>query len=212
MEEKKHFVITIGRQYGSGGRLVGKKLAEELGVHFYDEEILKMTSEESAIGEKYFRLADEKAGNNLLYRIVSDRKPELGEPSTGDNLTSPDNLFRFQASVIRRLAAVESCIFAGRCADYVLEEAGLDCLVRIFVYADFPTRVQRAMEVDRIDEKEAVRRIKRIDKERKDYYRYYTGKDWMDMNNYDLPINASRISFDEMALLIKDYLKLKKLL
>ena len=212
MEEKKHFVITIGRQYGSGGRLVGKKLAEELGVHFYDEEILKMTSEESAIGEKYFRLADEKAGNSLLYRIVSDRKPELGEPSTGDNLTSPDNLFRFQASVIRRLAAEESCIFAGRCADYVLEEAGLDCLVRIFVYADFPTRVQRAMDVDKIDEKEAVRRIKRIDKERKDYYRYYTGKDWMDMNNYDLPINASRINFDEMAILIKNYLKLKKLL
>ena len=212
MEEKKHFVITIGRQYGSGGRLVGKKLAEELGVHFYDEEILKMTSEESAIGEKYFRLADEKAGNNLLYRIVSDRKPELGEPSTGDNLTSPDNLFRLQASVIRRLAAEESCIFAGRCADYVLEEAGLDCLVRIFVYADFPTRVQRAMDVDKIDEKEAVRRIKRIDKERKDYYRYYTGKDWMDMNNYDLPINASRINFDEMAILIKNYLKLKKLL
>ena len=212
MEEKKHFVITIGRQYGSGGRLVGKKLAEELGVHFYDQEILKMTSEESAIGEKYFRLADEKAGNNLLYRIVSDRKPELGEPSTGDNLTSPDNLFRFQASVIRRLAAEESCIFAGRCADYVLEEAGLDCLDRIFVYADFPTRVQRAMDVDKIDEKEAVRRIKRIDKERKDYYRYYTGKDWMDMNNYDLPINASRINFDEMAILIKNYLKLKKLL
>ena len=148
----------------------------------------------------------------MLYRIVSDRKPELGEPSTGDNLTSPDNLFRFQASVIRRLAAEESCIFAGRCADYVLEEAGLDCLVRIFVYADFPTRVQRAMDVDKIDEKEAVRRIKRIDKERKDYYRYYTGKDWMDMNNYDLPINASRINFDEMAILIKNYLKLKKLL
>ena len=212
MKNGKRLVITIGRQYGSGGRLVGKKLAEELGVHFYDEEILKMTSEESAIGEKYFRLADEKAGNNLLYRIVSDRKPELGEPSTGDNLTSPDNLFRFQASVIRRLAAEESCIFAGRCADYVLEEAGLDCLVRIFVYADFPTRVQRAMDVDKIDEKEAVRRIKRIDKERKDYYRYYTGKDWMDMNNYDLPINASRINFDEMAILIKNYLKLKKLL
>lgn len=212
MEAKKHFVITIGRQYGSGGRTVGKKLAEELGVHFYDEEILKMTSEESAIGEKYFRLADEKAGNNLLYRIVSDRKPELGEPSTDDNLTSPDNLFRFQASVIRRLAAAESCIFAGRCADYVLEQEGLDCLVRIFVYADFPTRVQRAMDVDKIDEKEAVRRIKRIDKERKEYYRYYTGKDWMDMNNYDLPINASRINFDEMAILIKDYLRLKNLL
>ncbi len=76
----KHFVITIERQYGSGGRLTGKRLAEELGIHFYDEEILKMTSETSAIGEQYFRLADEKAGNNLLYRIVTGMKPELTEP------------------------------------------------------------------------------------------------------------------------------------
>lgn len=210
--ERKHFVITIGRQYGSGGRVVGKKLAQELGIHFYDEEILKMTSEESAIGEKYFRLADEKAGNNLLYRIVSDMKPDLSEPSPDDNLTKPDNLFRFQASVIRKLAAEESCIFAGRCADYVLEREHMEGLVRIFVYADMDTRIQRTMDVDRVDEKEAIRRIKKMDKERKEYYRYYTGKDWMDMNNYDLPINASRIDFDEMAVLIKDYLKLKKLL
>ena len=81
MGEKKHFVITIGRQYGSGGRVVGETLAKELGIHFYDEEILKMTSEKSAVGEQYFRLADEKAGNNLLYRIVSDMKPDLSEPS-----------------------------------------------------------------------------------------------------------------------------------
>ena len=76
----KHFVITIERQYGSGGRLTGKRLAEELGIHFYDEEILKMTSETSAIGEQYFRLADERAGNNMLYRIVTSMKPELTEP------------------------------------------------------------------------------------------------------------------------------------
>ena len=210
--EKNHFVITIGRQYGSGGRITGRMLAEELGIHFYDEEILKMTSETSAIGEQYFRLADVKAGNNLLFRIVKEMKPDLYLPKAEGHLTTPENLFRFQSEVIRKLAAEETCIIAGRCADYGLEEAGLDCLVRIFVYADFPTRVQRAMDVDKIDEKEAVRRIKRIDKERKDYYRYYTGKDWMDMNNYDLPINASRINFDEMAILIKNYLKLKKLL
>ena len=95
----KHFVITIERQYGSGGRLTGKRLAEELGIHFYDEEILKMTSETSAIGEQYFRLADEKAGNNLLYRIVTGMKPELTEPERdGHHITSPENLFRFQSS------------------------------------------------------------------------------------------------------------------
>ena len=93
----KHYVITIERQYGSGGRITGMRLAEELGIHYYDEEILKMTSETSAIGEQYFRLADEKAGNNLLYRTVTNMKPELSAPvKDGHKLTSPENLFRFQ--------------------------------------------------------------------------------------------------------------------
>lgn len=95
----KHYVITIERQYGSGGRITGMRLAEELGIHYYDEEILKMTSETSAIGEQYFRLADEKAGNNLLYRTVTNMKPELSAPvKDGHRLTSPENLFRFHAS------------------------------------------------------------------------------------------------------------------
>ena len=178
----KHFVLTIERLYGSGGRLTGKRLAEELGIHFYDEEILKMTSETSAIGEQYFRLADERAGNNLLYRIVTGMKPELTEPDKdGPNITSPENLFRFQSSVIRRLAASETCIIVGR----------------------------RVMDVDQVDEAEALRRMRRIDKERTEYHRYFTGREWMDMENYDLPINASRIDYDQMIQLIKDYLKLK---
>ena len=206
---KKHFVITIERQYGSGGRRTGKRLAEELGIHFYDEEILKMTSETSAIGEQYFRLADEKAGNNLLYRIVTGLKPELTEPvRDGDNITSPENLFRFQSSVIRKLANQESCIIVGRCGNYVLQDQ-MDNLVRVFVYADTVTRIRRVMDVDKVDEAEALRRMRRIDKERTEYHRYFTGREWMDMENYDLPINASRIDYDQMIQLIKDYLKLK---
>ena len=206
---KKHFVITVERQYGSGGRLTGKRLAEELGIHFYDEEILKMTSETSAIGEQYYRLADEKAGNNLLYRIVTSMKPDLGEPvRDGDNITSPENLFRFQSSVIRKLAGQESCIIVGRCGNYVLQDQ-LDDVIRIFVYADTVTRVRRVIEVDQVDEKEALRRMKRIDKERKENHRYFTGREWMDMENYDLPINASRIDYDQMIKLIKDYLVLR---
>ncbi len=205
----RHFVITIERQYGSGGRLTGKRLAEELGIHFYDEEILKMTSETSAIGEQYFRLADERAGNNLLYRIVTSMKPELTEPDkAGPNITSPDNLFRFQSSVIRRLADSETCIIVGRCGNYVLQDQ-MDYLVRIFVYADTVTRIRRVMDVDKVDEAEALRRMRRIDKERTEYHRYFTGREWMDMENYDLPINASRIDYDQMIQLIKDYLKLK---
>lgn len=204
-----HFVITIERQYGSGGRLTGKRLADELGIHFYDEEILKMTSETSAIGEQYFRLADEKAGNNLLYRIVTSMKPDLNGPyKEGHRITSPENLFRFQSSVIRGLASSETCIIVGRCGNYVLQEQ-MDNVIRIFVYADTVTRIRRVMEVDQVDESEALRRMKRIDRERTEYHRYFTGREWMDMENYDLPINASRINYDQMIQLIKDYLRLR---
>ena len=205
----RHYVITIERQYGSGGRLTGERLAKELGIHFYDEEILKMTSETSAIGEQYFRLADEKAGNKLLYRIVTSLKPDLSEPAKmGHRITSPENLFRFQSSVIRQLASSESCIIVGRCGNYVLQDQ-LEDVIRIFVYAEMPTRIERVMEVDKVDEAEAIRRIRRIDKERTEYHRYFTGREWMDMENYDLPINASRISYDQMIELIKGYLKLR---
>ena len=202
----KHYVITIERQYGSGGRITGMRLAEELGIHYYDEEILKMTSETSAIGEQYFRLADEKAGNNLLYRTVTNMKPE--PVKDGHRLTSPENLFRFQSEVIRKLAESENCIIIGRCGNYVLQDQ-LDDVVRIFVYADTVTRVRRVMDVDKVDEEEALRRMKKIDKERTEYHKYFTGRNWMDMENYDLPINASRIDYDQMIKLIKDYLKLR---
>lgn len=206
---KKHFVITVERQYGSGGRLTAERLAKELGIHFYDEEILKMTSETSAIGEQYFRLADEKAGNNLLYRIVTSMKPDLNKPMRdGAKMTTPENLFRFQSQVIRRLASEESCIIVGRCGNYVLQDQ-LEDVVRIFVYADTVTRIRRVIEVDQVDEKEALRRMRRIDKERVEYHRYFTGREWMDMESYDLPINASRIDYDQMIQLIKDYMILR---
>lgn len=207
----KHFVITIERQYGSGGRLTGKRLAEELGIHFYDEEILKMTSETSAIGEQYFRLADERAGNNMLYRIVTSMKPELTEPDKdGPNITSPENLFRFQSSVIRKLAQEESCIIIGRCADYVLD--GTENLVRLFVYAEIEERINKVREKGYFPEEDILKNIKRIDRERRDYYRYYTGKSWENLENYDLMINTTKLSYDEMVECVIDYLKMRGLI
>lgn len=206
---KDNLVITIERQYGSGGRIVGKMLAEELGIHFYDEEILKLTSEESAIGEKYFRLADEKAGNNLLYKIVSGLKPQLTKPSLDDNLISPDNLFLFQSQVIKKLALEESCIIAGRCADYILGREIPDRLIRVFVYADQETNIKRVVEVDEVDAKEAEKRVKKINKDRKEYHKYYTGTDWYDWENYDMTINTSRMDLKQAGQLIKEYIKIR---
>lgn len=204
MENRKR-IVTIGRQYGSGGGEVGKKLAEQLGVHCYDKNILRMDSAESGIKESYFHLADERAGNKLLYKIVSSLVPEQGAPSFGSDLVSADNLFRFQSEVIRKLAAAESCVFIGRCAEYVLE--GEEGLVRVFLYADMEAREARIREKHLYEEKDLVKNIKRIDKERRDYHRYYTGRSWEDVGNYDLMLNTARLGIDGTVNVILDYLE-----
>ncbi len=211
MAEKK-YTITIDRLYGSGGRILGRKLSEELKIPFYDEEILKMASEESAVGEQFYRLNDEKAGNNLFFRAVGGLHSSLDEPSLDDDIASPENLFRFQAKVIRRVAEESSCIIMGRCADYVLDVTGKEDLVRLFVYCDITSCIRRVREVDRVDEREALRRVNRISRQRRDYYKYYTGKDWQDMANYDLPINTSRLEIEPTVELVKAYLKLRGIL
>lgn len=208
---KDKYNITINRLYGSGGRIMGKKLSEELGIPFYDEEILKMASEASAVGEQYFRLNDEKAGNNLFFRAVGGLKTSLEEPSLDDDITSPENLFRFQSKMIRQVAREQSCIIMGRCADFVLEAAGFKNLVRMFVYADSSTCIRRVCEVDGVDTKEALRRVNRISRQRRDYYKYYTGRDWEDMENYDLPINTTRLELGPAVQLVKEYMKLRNI-
>lgn len=208
--DKNKLVITIERQYGSGGRIVGRKLAERLGIPFYDDEILSLTAEKSAVGEQYFRLADEKAGNNLLRRIVGGmRHAPLDEPRIEGDVTSPENLFRFQSAVIRELAESESCVIVGRCADFVLDSAGKEDLIKVFVYADTATCIRRTMEVDGIeDTRDALNKLNKITRQRREYHRYFTGKEWEDVNNYDLPINASRLELDQVVELILTYARL----
>ena len=203
--EKKKLIVTIGRQYGSGGSEIGKKLAQALGVHCYDKDILRMNSDESGINESYFHLADERAGNKLLYKIIDSLIPDCGAPSFGSDLVSADNLFRFQSEVIRKLAEEESCVFIGRCADYVLE--GTEDLIRIYLYADFEARVERIREKKLYEERDLVKNIRRIDKERRDYHRYYTGKSWEDVENYDLMLNTTKLGVDGTVEAILGYLK-----
>lgn len=207
----KNLIITIEREYGSGGRIVGQKLAEELGLHFYDDDIIKLASEKSAVGEQFFRMADEKAGNNLLHLLGSGKGVDIfSKPVIEGKVTSPENLFKFQSQVIRELAEEKPCVFVGRAAGYVLEQyEEIEHLVRIFVYADKVKKVQRVMEVDCIGEEKAKKRIRKIDRERKEYYKYFTGNEWHNIKNYDLPINTTRLNLDETAELIKTYIKLR---
>ena len=205
----KKLVITIGRQYGSGGNEIGRKLAEELGIDFYDKNILRMNSDESGIKESYFHLADEKAGSRLLYRIVSGMTPEMREPSFGSDLISADNLFRFQSEVLRKLAEEQSCVIVGRCADYVLEDADDIELVRVFIYADMDARIRRVREKELYTPEDVRKNVKRIDKERRNYYRYYTGRGWADPENYDLLINTSTTGIKGSVRMIEEYIKIR---
>ena len=202
---EKRVIITIGRQYGSGGAETGRRLAKEMGIGFYDKNILRMNSDESGIKESYFHLADEKAGNRLLYKIISSLTPENGAPSFGSDMVSADNLFRFQSEVIRKLAAAQSCVIIGRCADYVLQ--GTEGLVRVHLFADLKAREERIRAKELYQEKDILRNIRRIDRERRDYYRYYTGRDWEDPGNYDLLINTARTGVDGAVQVIIHYLQ-----
>ena len=206
--EKQNLIITIGRQYGSGGAEVGKKLGQRMGLDVYDKEILKMTSDESGIRESYFHLADERAGKKLLYKIVQSLIPENTSPSTGSDLVSADNLFRFQSEVIRKLAAEESCVIMGRCADYVLE--GAEGLVRVFLYADMEYREKRISDLGYYEHRDIRKNIKRIDRERRDYHRYYTGRDWENVENYDLMLNTASLGTEGAMEAIRAYLRIKE--
>lgn len=206
MDHEKRLVFAIGRQYGSCGTEIGRKLSEELGIHFYDKNILRMTSDESGIKESYFHLADEKAGSKLLYKIIDNLTPEIKEPSFGSDLVTADNLFRFQSTVIQKLAAEESFVIMGRCAGHVLE--GIEGVIRVFVYADLDSRIKRITDQDLYDPKDVKKNVRRIDRERRDYHRYYAGKDWEDVSNYDLMIDSTKLGIDGSIRLIREYAKI----
>ena len=205
---KRKLIITINREYGSGGKIIGQKLSQKLGIPYYYDDIIKLASENSAVGEEFFRMNDEKPGNNILYKIIGGLKTALNKPTIKDDITNPDNLFRFESEVIRELANEESCILIGRCADFVLESSGFEDFVNLYVYSDLPTKLRRVMEVDGVDTKEALLRVQKINKSRSEYYRYYTGESWDDMNRYDLTINTTKLELDAASELVIKYLSL----
>lgn len=205
---KQHLVITIEREYGSGGRLLGKALSEELGIPYYDDEIIRTASEHAAVGEEYFRLNDEKPGKRLFGQV----RDVIGKPRVAGNITNPDNLFRFEAEAIRKMADRGSCIFIGRSADFVLDATEFGEFVSLFVYCDMTSKVRRVMEVDAVDAEEAMSRIQKINRQRRDYCRYYTGNNWGDPMLYDLPLNTTKLTIPQTAELVKTYLRFRGLL
>ena len=197
-------VITIARSYGSGGRKMGRLLAKELGYEYYDREILRIASDESGISEELFRQADEKQ-HIPLFRIA--RAVYTGEviPPDSDDFISNENLFRYQAKIIRELAATRNCVIVGRCANFILR--GRDNVLNVFVTAPVVDCVRRVMETDGLNLEEAEKRIKKIDKRRADYFKYFTGRQWHDAALYDLCLNTGHMSEQKCVDIVRAYME-----
>ena len=200
-------VITIARQYGSGGRTIGKMLAKKMGVPYYSSNLLKMASEESGINEQLFMQLDEKLKNSPFLRMSTDvYTGDLIPPESGD-FVSAKNLFNYQAKVMKRLAETESCVIIGRAADFVLK----DCpnVVSVFVHGSKEFNLARAMEQNSMTEGEMEKFIAKTDKYRAEYYRHYTGRDWTDARNYDLCLNSIKLGFEKCVEEILAYIQVR---
>ena len=200
-------VITIARQYGSGGKTVGKMLAKELGIPWYSRDILKMASEESGINEQLFMQFDEKLSSSLFRRMTTDvYTGELIPPESSD-FVSAKNLFNYQAEVIKRLADTQGCVIIGRAADFVLKD--YPNVVSVFVHGSESFNLARAMEQNSMTEEEMKKFIAKTDKYRAQFYKHYTGREWTDARNYDLCLNSSKLGFEKCVEEILAYIKVR---
>ena len=201
-------IITIGRQFGSGGRAVGELLAQKLGVAFYDKELISLAAKESGVSPEVFDNVDEKAANSLLYSLSMGMYNFGSGFSVMGDLPVNDKLYLLQHQIIREIAEKESCVIVGRCADYILKD-NPDC-VNIFIYADIEFRRQEAVKKHGIDPARAEHIINKTDKSRANYYSFYSGQKWGMAENYDLCINSGKISEEKIVDLIIDYIDMKQ--
>ena len=196
-------IITIGRQFGSGGKEVGIRVAKELGIPFYDKELLQEAAKKSGLCEKIFENFDERP-KSLLYSIAMDSYMfALPGAGAGDSLEQQVYLATF--NTIRHLAEQGPCVIIGRCADYILREHE-NCL-NVFVHADKAARIKRIVGLGHCEEKKAPDFVTKKDKQRANYYNFYSNNRWDDLLNYDLTIDTSRFSVDMAVDLIIDAAK-----
>lgn len=190
MLSKDNLIITISRQKGSGGHYVGELLAKKLGIKCYDEELIIETAKASGMTENYISKHDEKPAHNIIYFA--------GQPV-------PMHLYMEQSKVIRDIAARESCVFVGRCADYVLRD--FNNVINVFVTAPLGARIERVCKREGIGVTEAEKLITRIDKERSSYYHFYSQQRLGNCANYQICLDTSRISIDDAVEMVEEYIK-----
>lgn len=201
----KKLSITIGRQYGSGGREIGMRLGELLGFRVYDKELLFMAAEKRGIDADALRRVDEKATNSLLYTLALGSSI-YGARNFGIDVPINDQLFITQTEIIKQAAEEENCVFVGRCADYVLRNH--ENCINVFVYADKESRIARVCERQSVTRDEAISLIQKTDKRRVNYYNFYTGKKWGKYDNYHISVDSTLLGVEGTAQMLADIAKI----
>lgn len=200
--EKQNNIVNIGRQLGSGGHIVAKMLAEKFGFQFYDREILNIAAKESGFDEKFFEQNDEHKG--FLKALLQPQLPHISGSGFYTNKFSQDSLFQFQSDAIRKAANQNSCVFVGRCADYVLRDFAN--VINVFVTAPLEARIKRVSERRNCSNEEAKKFIVSKESERAAYYNFYTGKQWGNASSYDICINTDGIGMEETTEILAQYI------
>ena len=200
-------IYTIGREFGSGGREVGEKLAAKLGIKLYDKELLQQAAKDSGFCEEIFENHDEKPTNSFLYSLIMDTYSVSGY-SAAPFLDMPLNhkVFLAQFETIKKIAEKESCVIVGRCADYALSD-NPDC-INIFIHADLDVRIKNVSRNLNITENKARDIINKTDKQRASYYNYYTSKKWGDSKSYNLSLDAGKLGTDNCVEMILKFREL----
>ena len=199
-------IITIARQYGSGGKTVGQMLAKDLGIDCYDREILRMASDDSGLNLQMFGNPDERRRNTFLTRAI--KKVYKGEviPPDSDDFASSDNLFNYQAKVVNDLAEKESYVIVGRCVNYVFKDR--PNTLRVYIHAPWEFRVEQASQKISGSREDVEKFLLKDDKRKQDYYRKFAGGQWSDATNYDLCLNSGKLGFDKCVDAIETQLKI----
>lgn len=203
-----NLIIAINRQYGSGGKEIGTKLAKDLGIPIYDQEIPEMAAKKSGIRKDYFEKVDEKPTDSFLYALAMNTFSMNGTVNPFDNTLSSDRLFNIQAEVVQEIAKEGPCVIIGRCGEYILrDEPGC---ISVYICSPMEKRVERITRLYNLSPKEAQKKIMSIDKKRDSYYGYYAGKDWRACASYNLSIDSGILGIDNAVELIKKYIELRR--
>lgn len=201
----ERFVVALTRTCGSGGTTISKMLADDFGIDMYDRKLLRLASEDSGINEELFAKADEVTKSRLLYRV--SKKVYNGEiiPPESNDFVSDQNLFNYQAKILKELAERESYVCVGRACDFVLKD--YPNVLKVFIYAEENVCIEREMERQGISRKDAEKYVQSNNRFRKEYYKYHTGKVWESPYNYDICINTAQLTYEESVKLIEAALR-----